>query len=272
MKKELDLTHIGIRLYESKHQAGDEVLEHYHGFYQLLYVLEGDGKIILNGKSDSFSLDHVAMITPNCSHAILSDNRLTILVLAFDDERIDPMYKKDLLDKQFKNTKLLELSPFDSSAVRHILRTMLYETSNEGPMKEAAIRIYLSELLLKLARSEDQTDSVDANSLRAERLKKFIDSHYFEFMRAEDLAQKLQMSTRHMNNIFKENYHLTPMQYLTHVRVELAKKLLTESDKDIASICFEVGFESVSTFYRSFKQATSISPHKFRTGQKQIKE
>ena len=74
----------------------------------------------------------------------------------------------------------------------------------------------------------------------------------------------LGMSIRHINNIFKAQYDITPIQYLTEVRMELSKKMLLETDNDIVSICFEVGFESLSTFYRSFKNYTNTSPNQFR--------
>lgn len=69
---------------------------------------------------------------------------------------------------------------------------------------------------------------------------------------------------RYVNDIFKEQYHMTPMQYLTEVRIETAKKLLTESDKDIVTVCFEVGYENLSTFYRVFKNSVNMSPNQYR--------
>ncbi len=65
-----------------------------------------------------------------------------------------------------------------------------------------------------------------------------------------DISTKLGMSITHINNIFKEQYKVIPLQYLTEVRIVLSKKILIETDKDIVSFCFEVGFKSLETFYR----------------------
>ncbi|UUZ80110.1 helix-turn-helix domain-containing protein [Paenibacillus sp. P26] len=78
------------------------------------------------------------------------------------------------------------------------------------------------------------------------------------------MAYKLGVGVRHANNIFKESYGMTPVQYLTESRIRVAKKLLIETDKDIVSICFEVGYESLPTFYRAFKNTVGLSPNKFR--------
>ncbi|MDC3416028.1 helix-turn-helix domain-containing protein [Aquibacillus salsiterrae] len=267
--REVDLANKGIRLYESKHRDGDLIDEHHHDIHQVLYALEGEGSIYLNRKNYSFRQDNLAVITPNTSHSIISDSKLTVLVLAFDKDILEESIKQDLLDLFFKTTRFIELNPFDSSNLRQILRQMLYEQSYGDSINYVAIKIYLSELLLKLARSQEQPEIFDANVLRAERLRNYIDTHFYEMISADDLATKLGMSTRHMNTIFKDRYQVTPIQYLTEVRVGLAKKMLVETDKDIASICFEVGFESLSTFYRTFKNSTDISPNKYRNAYKE---
>jgi AraC-like DNA-binding protein len=88
--------------------------------------------------------------------------------------------------------------------------------------------------------------------------------NYYEPLQAGDLGSKLGISARHVNQIFKDQYQLTPTQYLTEVRVQVAQKLLQESDKDIVSICFEVGYENLSTFYRTFKGVVNLSPNLYR--------
>lgn len=269
MFKRIEMNHFGIELYESKHLAGDRVEKHHHQVYQLIYALEGTGQIIVAGTPFNLEQDHLTFITPYTPHAIIADHKLTVLVLAFNKNIIDST-NAELFEKSLSASKFIGLNPFNSSEIRQLLRMMLYEQANKSPYQEMALRIYLSQLLLIMVRGETSMEIQDANTLRAERLKDYIESHYYDWINAEDLAIRLGMSARHMNTIFKESYHMTPMQYLTEVRVGLARKMLAETDKDIASICFEVGFESISTFYRAFKNITSISPKKFRTQQQQL--
>lgn len=252
-------------LYESKHTDGDAVKEHYHQVYQILYVLEGSGKVSLNKETFDISQDNVVITVPYSKHSIISETKLTVLVLEFEEAVLDVTVRNSLLHHFFNSPNLLTLHLFDAGEVRQLLRKMLYEQSNGSVINKLAMKIFLSELLLIFARAQKDTQLLDANNLRAERLRNYIDTHYFEMMSSDDIAAKLGMSVRHINNIFKEQYSVTPLQYLTEVRVELAKKMLIETDKAIVSICFEVGFESLSTFYRTFKNATRISPNKYRT-------
>src|SRR5699024_11284333 len=134
---------------------------------------------------------------------------------------------------------LITLNLFEAGEIRQLLRKMLYEQSIGRSINRLTLKIYLSELLLILMKAQKEPRKIDANILRAERLRKYIDTHYFEMINANYISSMLGMSIRHINNIFKEQYDLTPIQYLTEARMELSKKMLIETDKDI-----EIGRES----------------------------
>ncbi len=53
-------------------------------------------------------------------------------------------------------------------------------------------------------------------------------------------------------------------EYLTNLRINQAKLLLQNTNKSIQEICDEVGFNSHTTFFRCFKQATGMTPRDFR--------
>jgi AraC-like DNA-binding protein len=255
----------GILLYEIKHKEGDVVKEHYHQIHQVLYALEGEGRIRLDGKDSAFSRDHVCVIAPGAMHAIVSGSKLTVLVLAFDQAMFDDSVKNRLLDEHFHRSKLIKSFNYEISEVRQLLRKMLFEQSARHHLSGLAMKIILIEMLIVLSRSQQPHSLMDANSLRAERIRHYIETHYFENLDADRIASLLGMSSRYINMIFKEHYNMTPVRYLTDLRIGLAKKMLTETDKDITSICFELGFETVSTFYRIFKDAVEMPPQKYRT-------
>ncbi|HEY0826875.1 MAG TPA: AraC family transcriptional regulator [Bacilli bacterium] len=254
----------GIDIYESKHSDGDLIKEHSHDFHQFLYVLDGKGEIILEGIKYDFEPNDGALIVPFSRHSVISNAKLSILVLAFREDYLDLTIQQGLLHTFFKLSKLIGPHPFTVSELRKFLRKMLFESALGKPINYLAIKIYLAEILLLLARSHKVSQITDMNGLRAERLRNYIDGHYYEITGSTDISGKLGVSARHMNNIFKEQYQITPIQYLATVRMELAKKLLTHSDKDIASICFEIGFESLSSFYRTFKNYQQTSPTAYR--------
>ncbi len=255
-----------ITLSESIHSEKDKVNEHFHEeTYQILYVLEDEGEININGENFSINRDYVAFIRPFAKHSILAHTKLAVLVLEFQPEILDSTIHQKLLTEYFQQSSLIEVNNFDAVEIRQLFRKMLYQQTIKENIERIGMQVYLLEILYLLARSRHEAVIMDANMMRAEKLKKYIDQNYFNVMNATDLSGRLGVSSRYVNSIFKDKFNMTPLQYLTEVRLEAAKRLLLESDKDIISICFEVGFESVSTFYRTFNQYFHTSPNKFRT-------
>ncbi|XEC95458.1 AraC family transcriptional regulator [Paenibacillus tarimensis] len=256
-----------IDLYESKHQESYALSLHHHENYQLLYVIEGEGSILIDGIRHDLMHNNAAIIVPYSEHAVSSDSHLTLLVLAFGEQSVHGQILSEWKSRYYLNSQLLRLNSLNGNELRLLLRKLLFRQRQKDELSNWAMQIHLHEILLLLARAKPASQITDANNLRAERTRCYIDQHYYEPITSKDLAAKMNMSIRHTNNIFKEQYHMTPMQYLTEVRISTAKKLLTETDKDIVTICFEIGYESLPTFYRAFKNVVKMSPNKFRQQQ-----
>ncbi|MBO8165475.1 MAG: helix-turn-helix transcriptional regulator [Brevibacillus sp.] len=264
--REFNLPETGLYLYESKHQRRNRITKHHHKIFQILYALDGSGKISLDDKLYDFSQNQIAFIVPYTNHSIESHAKLTVLVLSFREESIKRMINGDLFRVVKKESYVHELSPFAASEIRLLLKKILYEQQHLDVISAYAIPIYLMNVLMILERSKSEVQYADANILRAERMRAYLESHYFQGITTKDLAAMFEISSRYVNEIFKERFRTTPMQYLNSVRIDRAKHLLVETDKDIVTICFEVGFENMSTFYRSFKNLVGISPNKYRDG------
>jgi len=261
----LSLPTTGVHLYESKHQKGKQVSGHYHDHFQILYALDGEGKIIIDGNNYDFSKDQVVLIVPNSVHSIQAYSKLTVLVLAYSDKAL-PLSKGHDIEKILQlQSQYFHLDLVRASEIRQLLRKMLFEQTNYDSLCCYTLSVYLMELLVIIKRLKGENHTENANDMRAGQMKEYIDTHYFENISAEELSLKFGISPRYINEIFKSKYHETPLQYLQKVRINRAKALLLETDKDIVSICFEVGYETLSPFYRTFRNLVGMSPHKFRT-------
>lgn len=101
---------------------------------------------------------------------------------------------------------------------------------------------------------------------RIVQAKLFIDSHFAEKINIDLIAGEAYFSKFHFIRTFKEIYGFTPHQYLIQVRIAGAKKLLSR-ELPVEQVCFDVGFESVSTFTGLFKKKTGMSPVSFKKQQ-----
>lgn len=89
--------------------------------------------------------------------------------------------------------------------------------------------------------------------------KRYIDQNYSAGLCLDDIAAEATLSKFHFIRLFKRLYGFTPNQYLIHVRVVNAKRLL-QNGATVAEACFSVGFDSITSFAGLFKKMTGHSP------------
>ncbi|HEX6198454.1 MAG TPA: AraC family transcriptional regulator [Jiangellaceae bacterium] len=96
------------------------------------------------------------------------------------------------------------------------------------------------------------------------RARDAIDRGYREPLDIPALAAMVHMSEAHFIRTFKSVFHETPHRYLQRRRVERAMFLLRESDRSVTDVCVEVGFTSLGTFSRTFRDIVGESPSTYR--------
>lgn len=96
------------------------------------------------------------------------------------------------------------------------------------------------------------------------KAKHYIRKRFTGRLSLEEAAQAVNASTRHFCKVFKEATGITFTDYLARVRVEKAKHLLLNPNLRVSEVAFEIGFESISQFNRSFKRITHQTPSQYR--------
>ena len=102
---------------------------------------------------------------------------------------------------------------------------------------------------------------------RIVQAKMFIDQRYSDQLDLSNISDEAYFSKFHFIRLFKKAYGKTPHQYLTHVRIEKAK-LLLQVQKPVSDVCFEIGFNSISSFTGLFKRITGKTPSDYSLEQK----
>ena len=100
------------------------------------------------------------------------------------------------------------------------------------------------------------------------RAKAHIHAHLAEPMTLESVAKAVGVSPFHFCKIFKNATGLTFTDFVSHARVEKAKRLLMKPTSRITDVAYDVGFQSLSHFNRSFRRIVSESPTEFRSRMK----
>lgn len=96
------------------------------------------------------------------------------------------------------------------------------------------------------------------------RARDAIDRDYAWPLDIPALARIALVSEAHFIRTFRATFGETPHRYLQRRRVERAMALLRTTDRSVTEICFAVGFSSLGTFSRTFRDIVGRSPSAFR--------
>ena len=99
---------------------------------------------------------------------------------------------------------------------------------------------------------------------RLNRARQFIEDNYDSHICLDDMAAAAFMSSAHFLRQFKQQFRITPYQYLTDCRLQAAQELLLNTEIAITDIVFASGFGNRSAFSRLFKERCGVSPLEFR--------
>lgn len=96
------------------------------------------------------------------------------------------------------------------------------------------------------------------------RARDAMDRAYAQPLDIPTLARIAHVSPAHFIRTFRATFGETPHRYLQRRRVERAMSMLLETDRDVTDICLAVGFTSLGTFSRTFREIVGESPRDFR--------
>jgi len=96
------------------------------------------------------------------------------------------------------------------------------------------------------------------------RARQYIEHNFDKRLRLEEAAKAVNTSVRYFCKVFKKSTSMTFVDYLTRLRIEKSKNLLLNPNKRISEIAYEVGFESLTQFNRSFKKLSGQTPTQYR--------
>lgn len=109
-----------------------------------------------------------------------------------------------------------------------------------------------------------QEEKAEQESRPITLAKKYIQEHFEEPLRLEDVSEMVGFNATYFSSLFKKETGQGFADYLAHVRIERAKSLLMSEDCSVMDVCEMVGYKDLKYFSRLFKKITGISPSDYR--------
>lgn len=146
------------------------------------------------------------------------------------------------------------------------LRDAYHQTQVVDPVRYQSMVTLLATFGVQLSRHAEKLVLISENSEpeAVARARDFIANHLDEPLPLALVARHAGLSESHFCRVFKEATGLTLTDYVNRRRIEWAKKELLKPEVRVSEIAFQIGYQSLSQFNRSFSRFTGHSPSDFR--------
>ncbi len=251
---------------------------HYHPEYELNFILNAKGALRMVGDHHDYIDDtELVLIGPKLYHCWLNGHinreeqihEITIQFPAdlFGDEMLMKNVMRPIRDLLHNASRGIS---FSRATIDLVKDKIIYLSKRRG----FDSFLELQSLLFDLANSRDQRfltnyafqeDNDEGNGKNIDLVYQYINENYQKKLRLEDAAELMNMSVVSFTRLMKQCSGKSFVEFVNDVRIGYATRMLIDSNKSVAEICFECGFNNLSNFNRFFKKKQGFTPTEFRT-------
>lgn len=250
---------------------------HFHPEFEITYIQNARGaKRIIGDHIEEIREKELVIVGPNLYHGWDNYKNTGKELL----HEITIQFPRELFDENILNKNMLKpIRELLSDASRGVLFSdetiKMVEPKLLGLSQKRGFDSYLEfqSLLYDLAISRDQQTLTNMsfqrqsdfhNSERIERIYKYVQENYHKKLKLDDAAKLVNMSVISFSRLIKQRTGKSFVDFVIEIRLGIATQLLIETNKSIAEICFDCGFNNISNFNRIFKKRQDCTPKEFR--------
>ena len=229
----------------------------------LFYILDGELTLFCGNEKHTARKNQIVLLDCSKEHKYFTTSSCEFLFFHFDGAESYELTKQLNNSNQnivfnLKNPKLLleELQAFIKN---------LEEDCSVSDLTASCL-VYKALSLLQME-NKNSFQVKKSEKLFFTKAVNYIRENIYEQITLDDLADAAAISKFHFSRLFKEETGLAPLEYVVQTKINLAKTILSTTNRTIADIAMDLGFSSESSFINAFKKRTGISPNRFRLRQ-----
>ncbi len=248
---------------------------HFHNEYELTYIVKGKGMRYVGNSIQKFEEGDFVLLGPDIPHCWKNTPKnkgiVKSLVFQWDaailgDGWIDQ--SEFITIKKFFDTASKGLK-FDTQFANKTL-PRLNRLMKESPFKKLMDFITLLEELsnteeVELLTTTEFTARLDTkNHDRIDMVYDYVQENYNNKIRLQDVSGLVSMGDEAFCRFFKKSLNKSFFTFVNEYRINLACKMLIETNNQINQVAYDCGYESLPFFYRQFQKFIKCSPLVFR--------
>lgn len=237
---------------------------HWHDEFEIIYVRSGFLTVSISGESYIGKTGEAFVVSPGNLHLMGSqtgtvDYYTFLFPLKYISFRTDDMLDEKLLEPL--NSGHLMICPRVKDTAKELCEQLIkiYEAKNDESESKITTQVRTKIILLQFILEMwergfvIENDKSGRNTVEKEMIS-YIQQNFMEKISLKEFSEQFHLSEKYISRYFKEHFHITLSQYITHLRLEHAKQLLQDTDTPVTEIAMQSGYQNVSYFIRSFKK------------------
>ena len=263
--------HQNFRIFHPKDNQQREFSYHYHDFYKILILLQGDVSYCIEGKSYELAPLDIVLVNAGEVHRpiVQSSSTYERIILYVSPEFLRSCTDgQDSLELCFSKARqekssVLRLPSMKSSRLYQVLEEL--EAAVNAPDYADALyqNVLFLEFMVHLNRAAVHSTlhfmpTPEAND-KILAILSYINEHLTENLSIDSLSEKFYTSKYYLMHSFKKETGYTIRNYLTLKRLRYARELI-QGGTPATQACFECGFHNYSTFSRAYKKNFGEAP------------
>ncbi len=225
---------------------------HTHNLWELVYYTSGAGQVVIDGELYAFNAHDFVIIPPNVEHQDWSGGDYKVMFCSFFSNHIPSGHGFRLFHDNEHHLIM--------NVLQQIQYVYLQQASNWSHLADALHNVVLQYIH---SYSPSVTKSPIIEEMEAVLIANISNANF----NINDALESFYLNNAYLRNLFTKEIGMSPLQFLTYRRIELAKQLLCSSNYTnqpinyIARLC---GFKDPYYFSRIFKKETGLSPKNWK--------
>ncbi|MFC0333013.1 AraC family transcriptional regulator [Paenibacillus sepulcri] len=233
-------------------------------YFHWLQTIEGEGEFELSGRRFSLSQGNGSLIFPGVPHSYSAakGKKWATLYVTFGGSLADSM----LAQLGIRHTEWLHWN--DDAPITEQLLDMVEQTQYDEDRTglNASAQLYRFLTMVKIYGQTGGKSSLFQHLEKLDPLLNWLDQKFGDpEIGLMDMADRLGISPRYLNALFRQAFGITAYAYLIRLRIRKAKELMSKSErKSIKEIAQLSGYRDPSHFISAFGKTEGMTPDQFR--------
>lgn len=253
-------------------------MQHFHNCFELGFCQNGHGTLSIENNAFTFHAGNYSFIPENTTHRAHATHGTTS---SWEYIYFDPyLLFQNILPEKALNALLSNLTSHygiisaDCERELHFLMSEIFhKLHKKEPYFQDSLKGLLLSLLMLIARNNSFRHRSVSNFEWLYSTISYIRKNYHQKLAIAEIAMNCcNLSESHFRKKFNETMHISPLDYINHLRIRIACQQIYCNEKPLNEIASDVGYPTLSSFNRNFHALFDCSPSEWRKRQTQNSE